>query len=420
MNSRKTPRGAKWRDAGLFLSGQNPARRPPRPGVSSVIVSEAGLYLHIPFCVSQCGFCAFYTEPTRGARLDDFVTALERELTMVAAKEAWRPRTIYLGGGTPSILTMRQFERLFDRLASLGFLGEALEEFTVEMIPATVSLDKARLLRERGVNRISMGVQSLDETQLDGLGRVHSVEAVARSFELLRSTGFENINLDLIFAIPGQILADWREVLTGTLAFGPDHVSTYELTYEEGSAFKRQKELGKLVPVDEETAIAMYEAAIAMLGERGYQQYEISNFARPSRRSLHNLNYWLGGDCVAVGPSAAGFWNGTRYQNVANLEAYQKLVAEGKPPVAFSETLPARQRAGELAAFAIRMNEGLDLEWFRRRTGFGPTDLWGKAIDELGAEGLTELEGNRLRLTAHGRLVADSVAERLVILPGEK
>ena len=375
------------------------------------------LYVHIPFCAKKCGYCTFYSQPARKGRVDEFLAALEAELAWVVDPESFTPRTIFFGGGTPSILTLRQLERLFDKMKQLGLLSSSLTEFTMEMNPATVSGEKARWLREHGVNRISMGVQSLDENLLDQLGRIHSVEAAYKSFDTLRRAGFDNINLDLIFSIPGQTLAVWQETLSKTIALNPEHISTYELTYEEGSAMTAKKNAGAIEPIDAETAVAMYEIGIETLASAGYAQYEISNFAKPNRCCLHNLNYWQGGDCVAVGPSAAGYWRGTRYKNVANLDSYIQTIARGKRPLGYSETLPPRQRAGELAAFAIRMNDGIDAEWFRNRTGFTFAELWSTDIADLCAEDLAEFDSRRLRLTPRGRLVADSVAEQLIILP---
>ena len=379
-------------------------------------MSDTSLYVHIPFCAQQCDFCTFYVEPTRGGRIGEFLSALEKELATVVASEPFTPQTIFFGGGTPSVLNIRQFDQLFTRMRHLGLLSDSTRELTVEVTPSTVSLDKARLLRGHGVNRISMGVQSLDEALLDRLGRVHSVDAVHQSFDTLRRAGFDNINLDLIFAIPGQTPRIWLETLSEIIALDPEHISTYELTYEEGSAMTAKKEAGIFRPPDEETIVEMYETAISTLADAGYAQYEISNFSKRDRRCAHNLNYWFGGDCVAAGPSAAGYWHGMRYKNVPDLDAYIKMLSRGERPIAFSETLPPRQRAGELAAFAIRMNDGIDAKWFRSRTGFTLEELWSLEITDLTTEGFADFDGHCLRLTPNGRLVADSVAERLVIL----
>ncbi len=380
-------------------------------------VTEASLYVHIPFCARVCDFCAFYTEPVANGRVDEFLNALERELEIFSQQNPFVARTVYLGGGTPSILSPRQFERFFAKLRSLKIHGDQTREFTIEAMPATIAPDKARLWREHGVNRVSLGVQSLDETLLDRLGRPHSVADVEKTFAILRTAGFDNINLDLIFAIPGQTLDAWRLTLDRALALAAEHCSTYELTYEDHTVMTAARDAGTTEPIDAETATEMYETGIAALAECGYRQYEISNFARDGFRSLHNLNYWQGGDCAAVGPSAGGYWRGTRTKNVPDLGQYRTMVSRGVRPIVFAETLPPRQRAGELAAFALRMNDGVNSVWFREKTGFALEELWRDEIADLCTEGLVEFEGGQLRLTARGRSMADAVAERLVMLP---
>lgn len=383
-------------------------------------MNEVSLYVHIPFCARPCDFCAFYTEPLAGADIERFLDALEAELQLRTRAEPFATRTIFFGGGTPSVLRPRHFERLFVKLRSLGLLHEAVEEFTIEAMPATVSAAKARLWHEHGVNRISLGAQSFDESLLDRLGRPHNSAAIEKSFAVLREAGFGNINLDLIFAIPTQTPSQWRDTLSRALALRPEHCSTYELTYEEGSAMTAARGAGRFEPTDQETAAAMYEEGIRTLAARGYPQYEISNFARPGFRSLHNLNYWLGGDCLAVGPSAAGYWRGCRYKNLPDVVQYIDLVSGGRLPLAYVETLPPHRRAGELAAFGLRMNDGLDVVRFCAQTGFSLEEFWGREIAELCAEDLAEFDGACLRLTARGRLLADTVAERMILLPEER
>jgi len=252
------------------------------------------LYVHVPFCARKCEYCAFYSEASDGETVNRYVDALVREMEMVA--EDLRPRTIFFGGGTPSLLNMRQWEKILDAMGRLGLTGA--EEWTVECNPATVSADKAKLLRERGVNRISMGVQSLNEGLLDRLGRVHSREMVFKSFETLRAAGFASVNVDLMFAIPGQTLEIWRETLIEALAMGSEHLSSYEVIYEEDTPLYEQLKAGEF-DVDEDLACAMYEELVAQTERAGFRQYEIANFAReregaasdvPGYACRHNVN----------------------------------------------------------------------------------------------------------------------------------
>src|SRR5579859_6722703 len=238
-------------------------------------------------------------------------------------------------------------------------------EWTVECNPATVSLDKAKLLRAYGVNRISMGVQSLDENLLDRLGRIHSREMVFKSFDTLRQAGFDNLNLDLMFAIPTQTMEIWRETLTEVMAMQSEHVSSYEVIYEEDTPLYQQLQAGEF-SVDEELACAMYEELIAVTGSHGFGQYEIANFAKgapdaegiPSRACRHNVNYWRGGSFYGLGPSATGYVRGVRTKNWANTQMYCEQLEKGRRAIESSEELAPRARAGEIAAFGLRMNIG--------------------------------------------------------------
>src|SRR6266403_6114537 len=235
----------------------------------------ASLYVHVPFCARKCEYCAFYSETASGELINRYVAALVREMQLVANE--LKPRTVFFGGGTPSLLNMRQWEQILEAMARLNLLGAA--EWTVDCNPATISLDKALLLRAGGVNRISMGVQSLNEELLDRLGRVHSREMVFKSFAVLRQAGFDDVNLDLMFAIPGQTMEIWRETLTEALALGSEHLSSYEVIYEEDTPLYAQLKAGEF-DVDEDLACAMYEELVARAAKAGLCQYEIANFAR--------------------------------------------------------------------------------------------------------------------------------------------
>ncbi|HWX19861.1 MAG TPA: radical SAM family heme chaperone HemW, partial [Candidatus Binatia bacterium] len=232
----------------------------------------ASLYVHVPFCAHKCSYCAFYSEPSSGELINRYVAALIREMQLVAAD--LKPRLVFFGGGTPSLLNLRQWEQILEAMERLNLLGA--EEWTVECNPATVSLDKARLLRSYGVNRISMGVQSLDESLLERLGRIHSRDMVFKSFDLLRQAGFENLNLDLMFAIPGQTLPIWRETLRQALALGSEHLSSYEVIYEEDTALYAQLRAGEF-DEDEDLACAMYDELVEQATPAGFKQYEVAN-----------------------------------------------------------------------------------------------------------------------------------------------
>ena len=244
----------------------------------SPVNTVESLYIHVPFCAQKCAYCAFYSEPSSGDLINRYVAALIRELEIVA--DDLKPKTVFFGGGTPSLLNLRQWEQILRAMERLHLPGA--EEFTVECNPATVSSDKAKLLRDFGVNRVSMGVQSLDESLLDRLGRIHTREMVFKSFDLLRRAGFDNLNLDLMFAIPGQTMDIWRATLTEALALGSEHLSTYEVIYEDDTPLFAQLKAGEF-DVDEDLSCAMYEELVAQATAAGFRQYEVANFARDRR-----------------------------------------------------------------------------------------------------------------------------------------
>lgn len=343
-----------------------------------------------------------------------------------------KPRTIFFGGGTPSLLTVRQWEQVLRAMERLGLHGAA--EWTVECNPATVSEDKARLLRDWGVNRISMGVQSLDEELLDRLGRVHSREMVFRSFDLLRRAGFENLNLDLMFAIPGQTMQVWRETLREATAMGSEHLSAYEVIYEEDTPLYAQLKAGEF-DVDEDLACAMYEELIQQADRAGFQQYEVANFARrggrgsrgegrgprggapkqegivPDYACRHNVTYWRGGSFYGLGPSATSYVRGVRMKNWSNTQIYCEQIEKGRPATESREELEPMARAGETAAFGLRMTAGWPFDDFTRATGYDLRDHWGQDMDELSARGWGHRDRDRFGLTPQGLRFADAAAE---------
>ena len=371
----------------------------------------SSLYVHVPFCAKKCDYCAFYSEAADGELVNRYVQALVTELEMVAGE--LKPETVFFGGGTPSLLNLRQWETIFKAMERLNLLGAP--EWTVECNPATVSADKARLLREWGVNRISMGAQSFDAGLLERLGRVHSREMIFKSYDTLRSAGFDNVNLDLMFAIPGQTMEMWRATVAEAVALGTEHLACYEVIYEEDTALFAQLQAGK-ISTDEDLACAMYDELLAAMDAAGLKQYEVANFARnrsdrpdelPFRACRHNVNYWRGGEYHGLGPSAAGYTGGCRTTNVANTSVYCEQLERGMRPVGSSERLAPLARAGEIAAFGLRMNAGWPLAQFRARTGFDLEQEWEPEIQRMIELGYGRLERDRFQLTRQGLRFAD-------------
>ena len=382
------------------------------------------LYIHVPFCAQKCEYCAFYSEASSGELVNRYTQALVRELEIVASD--LQPKTIFCGGGTPSILNLRQWETLLRAMEKLNLLGA--EEFTIECNPATVSADKARLLRDFGVNRISMGVQSLDENLLDRLGRVHSRAMVFKSFDTLRRAGFDNLNIDLMFAIPTQTMEIWRATLTEAMAMQSEHLSSYEVIYEDDTPLFEQLKAGEF-SVDEELACAMYEELISRSAATGFHQYEIANFARDSKSGTreaspsgippaipqlackHNVNYWRGGSFHGLGPSATGYVRGVRTKNWSNTQLYCEQLEKGKRAIESSEELPPLRRAGEIAAFGLRMNAGWPFDEFQAVTGFDLRNEWSQDMEQLMAKGWAQRKNDRFHLTHQGLRFADAAAE---------
>ena len=374
------------------------------------------LYVHVPFCAAKCHYCAFYSEAGSADQMAGYVDAVLREFDSAVAALAKRgynvaPRTIFFGGGTPSLLPATLMKRLLEAVgrarcphrAAIGADGGLRAarptddvEFTIECNPSTVSTEKAKLFRQFGVNRISMGLQSLDDTTLDVLGRVHSVEAGIASYRKLREAGFDNINLDLMFGLPGQTMETWRDTLRQVIALQPEHVSTYCLILEEDTHFWSLLQQGHIKP-DDELELAMYEAGMMMLADAGYRQYEVSNFAKPGRECRHNIAYWEGKDYIGLGPSACSTVGNRRWQNSAELEGWR---------VGNEEVLTPELREAERAAFGMRMNAGVPAELVRGR--------WDKEVTELLSADLVQWRDGRLQPTRRGILFADEIAAEFV------
>jgi oxygen-independent coproporphyrinogen III oxidase len=378
------------------------------------------LYAHVPFCAHKCEYCAFYSHAP-GDLMQRYVDALIKEAEMLPA---FQPHTIFFGGGTPSLLTMKQWEKLGEVFRGRGW--NSASEWTIECNPASVSPEKANLLRSLGVNRISMGVQSFDEQLLERLGRIHSREQVFKSYDILRAAGFDNINIDLMFAIPTQTMKMWHATLTEVTALQTEHLSCYEVIYEQDTPLYTQLQAGEF-DVNEQLACDMYDQLVETAAVAGFNQYEVANFAKssdpssriPSRACRHNVNYWRGGFYYALGPSAAGYEPcegalGVRTRNWANTQMYCEMVEAGRRPVESREELPALARAGEIAAFGLRMNAGWPFESFRRATGFDLRESWGPEMEKLRADGLAIIEPDRFRLNARGLRFADLAAQEFL------
>lgn len=359
------------------------------------------LYIHIPFCPNICPYCAFYKESAGRQRVETFLDSLLAEASRWSSQ--LRPKTIFFGGGTPSALSLLQFEKLLGGLHARLDLSH-LEEWTIEMNPATVALDKALFLRDAGINRVSMGVQSWDDSVLKTLGRTHDADKAEESFHLLREAGFQNLSIDLIFGVPGQSLASWRDSLERSLRLDPEHLSAYGLTYEEDTDFFEKLGKGIMAP-DEGLEADQFELTTEMLNCADYRQYELSNYARPGRESKHNEAYWLGRDYLGLGPSAFSTVASHRWRNIRETGIYSETTLAGKTLTDFEETVSEHLQKKERAAFGMRRMHGLS---------FDEASDWQQELLVAKAQGLVDQTENRWKLTPKGRLLADSVSEIFV------
>ncbi len=371
--------------------------------------SPIGLYVHVPFCASTCDFCAFYQTVPMPADLDRFVDGIAAEAALVDWTEP--VTTVFWGGGTPGLLPPRQLARLAAIVRERA--GNGIAEWTVEMAPASVTPDRLEVLRGAGVTRISMGVQSFQPDLLDALGRQHTVAQIHRAYERVRAAGFPSVNLDLMFALPGQTEEERAGDVQTAVALAPDHLSTYCLTFEEDTALWIKLARGA-VRLDPEKEARFYEASWAQMAAAGYDQYEVSNFARPGHACLHNLNTWRMHRWIGLGPSAASQHGGWRGANIADLEKWLAGISGGRRMTEDRVALSPALLAEDCLIFGLRMNAGVDVGELEERFPEAP---WGDTHVRLGSlvdEGLVKREGRRVFLTQRGRLLADSVGAELI------
>lgn len=368
-------------------------------------MSPLGVYVHVPFCATTCDFCAFYQTVPNGDAVRRYVDAVEAEAALVNW-DSRRAATAFWGGGTPGLLKPAELERL-GRIMLL-YSGQPAE-WTVELAPATVTPDRLAVLKQLGVTRVSLGVQSFDAGLLDALGRQHTPAQVHRAYDLLRAQGFASVNLDLMFALPGQTEAQWRADLTEAVRLAPDHLSTYCLTFEEDTALWVKLSQGK-VKLDADKEAAFYVKTWEFLGAAGYAQYEVSNFALPGHQCRHNLNTWHMHEWVGLGPSGASQHAGWRAANPSDLALWHADLATGRRATADRVALTNDLLAADSVIFGLRLNEGVSLPRLRRRfpsPGWtGLEDLLPKFL--LGGLLVATVEG-RISLTPRGRLLADAM-----------
>ena len=387
---------------------------------------SAGIYLHVPFCKSRCSYCDFATDVYRDSgAVELYVDTLCKEIVnfgecyaltdvLASAPDCGGPRvskgvtlhadTIYFGGGTPSLITPDQVERIL-KAVNVKFAVASTAEITMEMNPATVTPETLVAFRSLGINRASFGVQTFDDHLLKLLARGHDASDARSTFAMLRDAGFDNVSFDLIAGLPHQTLADWERNLDEAVHLSPEHLSLYLLEIHEGTPLAEQVRSHRQPTPDPELAGEMYELMLDRLAAAGYAQYEISNYARPGCESQHNRAYWLGADYLGFGPGAFSTVGLSRWENVRDTAGYTRGMLGDAPAFGVREELSAETRAGEIAAFRIRMAEGIPANELGR---------WSNAMAGFQRIGLVEEISRTVRLTRRGKLLADSVAEAFV------
>ena len=365
---------------------RNPCKMP------ELNIPKTSLYIHIPFCRKKCIYCDFYSVEYHEDLANSYVDILARQIGRTKSGIS----TIFIGGGTPTVLSEDLLEKL---LRSLRRHCEKCEEFTIEANPESINKEKLSLFLKYGINRISIGAQSFDDDKLKKLGRLHSAEQSRQAVILARESGFKNISVDLIYGVWGDRIDLWQRELELAVKLPITHLSCYFLTYEKNTPLSRLVENKIVEPLDEQIAADMYKFAVDYLPRYGFNQYEISNFAKEGYSCRHNCNYWRNDSYLGLGPSAVSYADGIRKRNISSVEDYIKNIKIDKEPIVFREELPALEMAKETLALKIRTRAGVNCAWFREKTGFNALDIESEVLPKLERDGLIEFKTQEDKIT---------------------
>jgi oxygen-independent coproporphyrinogen-3 oxidase len=373
------------------------------------------LYIHIPFCQRKCHYCSFVSYAGRENDMANYIHALNRELKL--RLPGYKIRTLYFGGGTPSLLTIEQIESVLATVKSVSDIAK-IEELSLEANPGTVDIDYLRALRKTGINRLSLGIQSFDDGELSLLGRIHNTEQARQSIGYAREAGFDNLNLDIICGIPGQSRESFEHTLREAINIKPEHLSLYPLTLEENTPMWHSIRKGKIPPPDADLAADQYELAEKMLDNAGFVHYEISNWAKSGFACRHNLVYWLCRPYIGAGVAAHSYIDGYRLANTPDLDKYLAAFApENDNPlnaVEMKEPISLDLVLSESIIMGLRLCNGISINALNSRFGINFTDCYHKPLEEMTELGLLEMEDDNLRLTARGRLLGNEVFQRFL------
>ena len=375
----------------------------------------AALYIHIPFCEKRCVYCDFYTVAGVSSRIPDYVAALKKEIGLRAAEPFWQRQrfaTVFFGGGTPSLLSPQQIAEILDTVFG-AFQFEQHPEITIEANPGTLTSEQLARYRSTGVNRLSLGVQSLHADELERLDRIHSPQQAIDAVMMARHAGFENINMDFIFALPQQTIPRWQASLEQAFELQPTHISAYNLTIEHGTPLDVKIRKGEMEPLSEDEERAFYQFTIDFLESHGYRQYEISNFAKPGFEAKHNIKYWDGSVYLGLGASAHSFDGKRRFWNVANLRKYLEALTAARLPEDSAEQLSKSQQMFETAFLGLRQRHGVDLAAFAKKFRQSFDATFNGLVPELEKGGLLIRRDERLQLTPEGLFLCDEICAKL-------
>ena len=368
-----------------------------------------GLYIHIPFCVTKCKYCDFNSFKIDLNEKIKYLNYLGEEMKLY--KEEIKNReidSVFVGGGTPSILNENEINILFEKIKE-NFNIKSNAEITMECNPGTLTLNKLKVMKKSGVNRLSIGLQAVQNHHLKYIGRIHTFEEFEKNYHDAKQMGFDNINIDLMYALPNQSREDWMESLEKVVKLNPTHISAYSLILEENTELFKMYERDEFNLLDENTDIEMYEYTINYLKSHGYNQYEISNYAKDNFECKHNVLYWKCEEYVGIGASASGYFNGIRYNNICELDNYEKMILEGEKPIEWEEKLSIKDEIEESIFLGLRMNEGIQISDFKEKYNYDFEKEYKNEIEKLSKMELIEIDNNRMKLTQKGREISNSV-----------
>ena len=376
--------------------------------------TNIGLYIHIPFCRQKCLYCDFPSWAGKESQMQAYVDALTKEITNRAkAYPGRKVVSVFFGGGTPTTLSIPMLEQLMEAVFKNWDISEDAE-ITTEANPGTLDRKMADALKKMGFNRLSMGVQAWQNRLLKSLGRIHTIESFQENFRAVREAGFENVNIDLMFALPNQTMEDWQETVQNIVALYPEHISAYSLIIEEGTPFYDRYEKGELAPAEEELDREMYRWAVKYLADHGYEQYEISNFAKKGRQSRHNRIYWQAEEYLGMGLGSHSYMEGERFHNIYDLQEYIKAEGEVSTLKEDIEVISREDTLAEFMFLGLRLTEGVSFARFEERFGEEMKNIYGSQIEKLVQDGLLTEDERGIRLTERGTDISNVVFEEFL------